>query len=160
MEVEKDIQQNENLDTDPIFGGLIEDPFILGKTKYSLNSLYEWFLVRKCLINPMTNTLLTQKEQDELVERLRNINLLPPMNYEKVSGYKLCTLMEKQKILFEELKRLQEKYNVMSERIQKNEDKLNRARKKDKYIILIQKQKDKRQLVENSINQLKNIITN
>jgi len=68
--------------------------------------------------------------------------------------------MEKQKILFEELKRLQEKYNLMSERIQKNEDKLNRARKKDKYIILIQKQKDKRQLVENSINQLKNIITN
>lgn len=124
-------------DIDPIYGEQIIDPFILGKTRYSLMSLYNWFLIRKCFINPMTNNLLSNDEQNLIVNKFVEHNLLPVDNYSKMSSHRIVLLMEKYKIFLENQRINNEKIRALKERLIITEDKLRKARNKEKYEIII-----------------------
>jgi len=122
---------------DPIYGEEIDNPYILGKTQYSLKSLYEWFMVRKCFINPMTNNLLNTIEQNDILDKFREQNWLPEMNYSKMSSHKIVGIMEKHKLHMDDIKRNEVKLIDLRNRLQENENKMVKARKKERYEKII-----------------------
>jgi len=145
----------EENDIDPIYGNRIEDPYILGKTTYSTHSLYDWFLVRKCFINPMTNNLLSNDDQTKFVEKFRYKNLLPCLNYSKMTSHKIVSIMEKHRSYIEEIKKNEEKMENLVKKLLLNEEKLKRARKKEKYEEIIGKIKEKIIVQEKFLKNLK-----
>lgn len=149
-----ELDENE---VDPIYGTKIEEGFILGKTKYSIMSLYDWFMVRKCLINPMTNNLLSTVELMNLLDRFKMLGLFPDINYEKLSSHRIVQIMEKHKVYLDELERQRQKLNTLELRLETNEKKLLKARKKEKYEEMIKKIKEKIILQTNFIQNLKAI---
>jgi hypothetical protein len=128
---------------DPIYGTKIENGFILGKTNYSIVSLYDWFMVRKCMINPMTNNLLTTSELGDIMEKFIEMNFFPNIDYKKMSSHRIVQMMEKHKILQDEINRQELKLETLHKRLELNEAKMAKARKKEKYEILIEKIKEK-----------------
>lgn len=142
-------------DIDPIYGNRIENPFVLGKTRYSLFSLYDWFLVRKCFINPMTNNLLSQNEQSEIIDRFVEKNLLPTSNYSKMTSYKIVLMMEKHKVYLDEIKKNNDKLANLQKKLEVNEIKLMKARKKEIYEEIIKKIKGKIEVQEKILQNLK-----
>jgi len=87
-------------DIDPIYGSIIDprEAYTIGKTKYSIYSLFEWFLTRKIFINPMSNDQLKQEEINELLERFKDFDLFPKIVCERVPPYKVIIIMEKYKL--------------------------------------------------------------
>lgn len=84
----------ENID--PIYGDEIneENEHILGKTKYSIYSLSEWFLVRKKFIDPMTNQNMSEKEINRLISVLKSKDLYPSLD-EKITTNKMIIVMDR-----------------------------------------------------------------
>jgi len=118
---------------DPIYGNIINenDAYTIGKTKYSLNSLYEWFIVRKNFINPMSNTNMNQEEIRNFIEKIKLINLFPNVPIDKMPVYKIMILLEKhhtyQKIMTKNI----EKINKLKKWISQNEEKMDKIIKKN-----------------------------
>lgn len=146
---------NNDLDIDPIYGNRIENCFTLGKTNYSLFSLYDWFIIRKCFINPMTNNYLNSIEQAEIIEKFKEFNLLPPINFSKMNSNRIVQIMEKHKLILDEIKKQEAKIDVLNQRLQINEEKLKKARKKEKHEEMIQKIKEKIIIQEKILQNLK-----
>ncbi len=142
-------------DVDPIYGQTITEAYTLGKTRYSLFSLYEWFLVRKCFINPMTNNLLTNEEQNMIVNKFVEFNLLPKDNYSKMGSHRIVVLMEKYKLLLENQKINNEKIEALKKRLIFMEDKFRKARKKERYEIIIERINKKIEKLEKNVFSLK-----
>ena len=140
---------------DPIYGNQIVEPYVLGKTVYSLMSLYDWFLVRKCLINPMTNNLLTSREQLDIIEKFKESGLLPDINYGKMTSHKVVIIMEKYKLILEEVESIKDKILKLENNMKLIEDKLLRARKREKHEEKLRKIGDKIAIYNQNIEKLK-----
>jgi len=140
---------------DPIYGNPIVDPYVLGKTVYSLMSLYDWFLVRKCLINPMTNNLLTSREQLDIIDKFKDNGLLPDINYGKMTSHRVVLIMEKYKSILEEVECIRTKIYKLENNRKVIEDKLLRARKREKHEEKIRKIGEKITNYNKNIEKLK-----
>jgi len=140
---------------DPIYGNQIVDPYVLGKTVYSLMSLYDWFLVRKCLINPMTNNLLTSREQLDIIDKFKDNGLLPDINYGKMTSHRVVLIMEKYRSILEEVECIRTKIYKLENNRKVIEDKLLRARKREKHEEKIRKIGEKITNYNKNIEKLK-----
>jgi len=149
------VMNEEENDDDPIYGNRIINPYTLGKTTYSLQSLYDWFLTRKCFINPMTNNILNSQEQGNLIDKFIEERLLPNMNYSKMNSYKIVLIMEKHRNFLNEIKKYEDKLVLLNEKLELNKLKLQKARKKEKYEEIIKKINDKIVFQEQILKNLK-----
>lgn len=125
-----EVEEYDNID--PIYGDLIDprEAYILGKTKYSVNSLFEWFLLRKNFINPMTNDSLTNEELKILINKFKEVDLFPAINNERIPIYKTIIIMEKYKNYKISISRNNDRINKLNTQINKKYDNIAKALKR------------------------------
>ncbi len=103
----------------------------------------------------MTNSLLSQNEQSEIIDRFVEKNLLPTSNYSKMTSYKIVLMMEKHKVYLDEIKKNNDKLANLQKKLEVNEIKLMKARKKEIYEEIIKKIKGKIEVQEKILQNLK-----
>lgn len=125
-----EVEEYDNFD--PIYGGRIDprEEYILGKTKYSINSLFDWFLMRKNFINPMTNDSLTNEELKILINKFKEVDLFPSINNERIPIYKTIIIMEKYKNYKISISRNNDRINKLNTQINKKYDNIAKALKR------------------------------
>lgn len=117
---------------DPIFKIDIDEnrSYTLGKTTYSIDSLKDWFLIKKAFVNPMTNMLIRGMQLSELIEAMKNVDFFPKIDINRVACYRVYLIFEKYNILKNIKGDIDKKRNKLLEKIKEKEEKIELYRNK------------------------------
>ena len=117
---------------DPIYGEPIlpENKFIIGKISYDINSLLDWFLTKKCFINPYTNTIIKNDDLKNMISLLKTLHLAPNINYDKIPLHKTISILERHKQYSTYITKNLEKINKLEETLKKKRLTIERSLKR------------------------------
>jgi len=102
----------------------------LGKTLYSIESLRDWFLIRRMFVDPMTNLVIKNKDLDDLMVKMREMAYFPEVNIGHIPVYRVYCIFEKYSVFNTIVKRHKDKLEEISKKIDNKKEKMLRSRKR------------------------------
>ena len=148
---------------DSIMGVEIESHmrYELGKTLYSIESLRDWFLIRRMFVDPMTNLVIKNGDLEDLIKKMKEKDYFPDVNVRHMSLYRVFCIFEKYNNLRVLVNKQRESLGVLSNKIDIKKEKMAKSMKRkngENAVNNYQKQIDRLKLKVNKINEKKDIL--
>jgi len=113
--------------------------FELGKTLYSIDSLRDWFLVRRMFVDPMTNLVIRGSSLRELLGKLREMDYFPDMDVGHIQVYRVYCIFERYMKLREKRGEYMRKIEILDGRIGEKEGRMGKSGRRSNGERMVEK---------------------